>query len=97
MQTYCHRLSAGYLCPPEANVYNIEFVRFKIRDLDSGTDLFEVTKAEDEEEEEESEQQSREPAGSVKEEGEQKPREPARYVQYQFPPQFLKLKRIGAL
>ncbi len=84
-------LSAGYLCAPDANVYSIEFVRFKIRDLDTGTDLFEVTKAEDEEEEE-NEQKAR-----VEEGGMHLQREPARYVKYQFPPQFLKLKRIGAL
>ena len=68
--------SSGYLCPPAANVYNIDFVRFKIRDLESGATLFEVTKSEEEDEE--------------------IPSEPPRYVKYNFPPQFLKLKRIGA-
>ncbi|ESO95483.1 hypothetical protein LOTGIDRAFT_117117 [Lottia gigantea] len=33
-----------YLCPPEANVYGIDFTRFKLRDLDSNTVLFEVAK-----------------------------------------------------
>lgn len=73
-------------------------MRFKIRDLDSGTDLFEVTKDEDDEgEEEENEEKAREPARGVEEGGVQRKREPTRYVKYQFPPQFLKLKRIGAL
>lgn len=38
----------GYLCPLEANVYSIDFTRFKIRDLESGHTLFEVTKDMDE-------------------------------------------------
>ena len=33
-----------YLCPIEANVYGIEFTRFRLRDMDSGTVLFEVAK-----------------------------------------------------
>ncbi|OMJ83010.1 hypothetical protein SteCoe_16165 [Stentor coeruleus] len=32
-----------FLCPLSANVYGIEFVYFKVRDLESGTVLFEVT------------------------------------------------------
>ena len=36
--------SSGYLCPLGANTYNIEFTRFKIRDMDSGVVLFEVHK-----------------------------------------------------
>lgn len=34
----------GYLCVPDANIYNIDFVRFKIRDLDTGMVLFEIAK-----------------------------------------------------
>lgn len=67
-------MSTGYLCSPAANVFGIDFVKFKIRDVESGTTLFEVSK--DEEEDMAS--------------------EPPRYVKYHFPPQFLKLKRIGA-
>lgn len=29
---------------PDANIYNIDFVRFKIRDLDTGMVLFEIAK-----------------------------------------------------
>lgn len=36
--------SADYLCTPEENVYKIDFTRFKIRDMESGTVLFEITK-----------------------------------------------------
>lgn len=35
---------SDYLCSPEANVYDIDFTRFKIRDLESGTVLFEIAK-----------------------------------------------------
>ena len=35
---------ADYLCAPEANIYDIDFTRFKIRDLDSGAVLFEIAK-----------------------------------------------------
>jgi len=33
-----------YLCRPDANVYNIDFTRFKLRDMDSNAVLFEVAK-----------------------------------------------------
>lgn len=39
----------GYLCPMEANTYNIEFTRFKLRDMDTQAVLFEVTKPVEEE------------------------------------------------
>lgn len=35
---------AGYLCKPEDNVYHIDFIRFKIRDLETNTVLFEIAK-----------------------------------------------------
>ena len=38
----------GFLCPLTANIYGIEFVYFKVRDLESGTVLFEVQNDEDE-------------------------------------------------
>ena len=33
-----------YLCTPEANIYQIDFTRFKIRDLGTGIVLFEIAK-----------------------------------------------------
>ncbi|CAG2059948.1 unnamed protein product, partial [Timema podura] len=38
------RITENYLCSPEANIYDIDFTRFKIRDLESGTILFEIAK-----------------------------------------------------
>ena len=40
-----------FLCPLSANVYGIEFVYFKVRDLESGTVLFEVASEEEEQQE----------------------------------------------
>ena len=37
-------ITEDYLCPPEANIYGIDFTRFKIRDLDTKTTLFEIAK-----------------------------------------------------
>lgn len=60
-------------------------MRFKIRDIESGTVLFEVTKP---------------PAifCQDEEEGIEEDVDPnhGRYVRYQFTPQFLKLKTVGA-
>merc|ERR1712136_127730 len=63
------RITSGYLCSPDANVYDIDFTRFCIRDLESGTVLFEIENIDPN-------------AG--------------RFVRYQFTPQFLKLKTVGA-
>jgi len=37
-------VAVDYLCRPEANIYNIDFTRFKLRDMDSNAVLFEVAK-----------------------------------------------------
>lgn len=37
-------LFSEYLCSPEANIYDIDFTRFQIRDLETGAVLFEITK-----------------------------------------------------
>ncbi|NWH86412.1 U119A protein, partial [Aegithalos caudatus] len=73
---------ADYLCTPEENVYKIDFTRFKIRDMESGTVLFEITK----------------PAASEREHNERKEVDPnaGRFVRYQFTPAFLRLRQVGA-
>jgi len=75
------RATESYLVTPEANIYDINFVRFKLRDLDSGATLFEVAKPE-----------------SSGDAGEDEDLDPSsgRFVRYQFTPQFLKLKTLGA-
>jgi len=77
------RATDNYLCKQEANVYNIDFTRFKLRDMDTNSVLFEVAK----------------PEGSGDQEiGDNDDSDPnaGRFVRYQFTPQFLKLKTVGA-
>ena len=69
---------AEYLCTLEANTFNIEFTRFKVRDMDTGNVLFEISKP---------------PDDKIPEDV---PPDVARFVRYQFPPEFLRLKTIGA-
>ncbi|XP_022902780.1 protein unc-119 homolog [Onthophagus taurus] len=81
-------IADSYLCSPDANVYDIDFTRFKIRDLESGAVLFEIAKPIIDSLEE-----------SVDNRGEnEEPVDPnaGRFVRYQFTPQFLKLKTVGA-
>uniref|UniRef100_A0A1I8GV45 GMP_PDE_delta domain-containing protein n=1 Tax=Macrostomum lignano TaxID=282301 RepID=A0A1I8GV45_9PLAT len=71
-----------YLCSPEANKYEIEFTRFKLRDLDSGHVLFEVTK----------------PTGVELNQNvaDEDAASNGRFVRYQFSKSFLQLKNVGA-
>ncbi|XP_007936418.1 protein unc-119 homolog B [Orycteropus afer afer] len=78
------RVTENYLCKPEDNIYSIDFTRFKIRDLETGTVLFEIAKpcVSDQEEEEE--------------EGGDVDVSAGRFVRYQFTPAFLRLRTVGA-
>ena len=69
-------MTEDYLCPPEANVYGIDFTRFKIRDITSSTTLFEIAKPASSGEEEDGE-----------EDGEDVDPNAGRFVRYQFTPQ----------
>ncbi|KAE9542804.1 hypothetical protein AGLY_002715 [Aphis glycines] len=79
------KITEGYLCAPDANVYNIDFIRFKIRDLDTGMVLFEIAKPSVVLEDNQTE-------GKV----EETDLNSGRFVRYQFTPKFLKLKLVGA-
>ncbi|RXG51907.1 Unc-like protein A [Armadillidium vulgare] len=76
----------SYLCSPEANVFEIDFTRFKIRDMDSGTTLFEIAKPP------QHEIDGNDPDNLL----EEIDPNTGRFVRYQFTPQFLKLKTVGA-
>lgn len=39
-----NRTTDTYLCSPDANSYGIDFTRFKIRDMETNTVLFEISK-----------------------------------------------------
>ncbi|MEQ2206661.1 hypothetical protein XENOCAPTIV_001364, partial [Xenoophorus captivus] len=69
---------------PEDNIYNIDFTRFKIRDLETGTVLFEIAKPPS--------------SGPVEKEEESVDVDSSagRFVRYQFTPAFLKLRTVGA-
>uniref|UniRef100_A0A3B1KLQ5 Unc-119 lipid binding chaperone B n=1 Tax=Astyanax mexicanus TaxID=7994 RepID=A0A3B1KLQ5_ASTMX len=77
-------VTRDYLCKPEDNVYNIDFTRFKIRDLETSTVLFEIAKP---------------PHCDLDEEDEENvdvDTSAGRFVRYQFTPAFLKLRTVGA-
>lgn len=74
-------ITENYLCAPEANVYGIDFTRFKIRDMSTNATLFEISK----------------PPGTqtdIPADGDDP--NVGRFVRYQFTPQFLKLRTVGA-
>merc|ERR1719464_2266738 len=73
-------VTEDYLCSPEDNVYQIDFTRFKIRDLQSNATLFEIAK----------------PPGNIKSGDDEVDPNAGRFVRYQFTPEFLKLKNVGA-
>lgn len=96
------------MCSPDANIYDIEFLRFKIRDIDSNTVLFEIAKPAT---------STITPSSSTSKNNTKSPdneenrnlehsntptntitKDPntGRFVRYQFTPKFLNLKNIGA-
>lgn len=102
------KIADEYLCCPDANVYDIDFTRFKIRDLESGAVLFEIAKPPSEQYAEGSEAAVAEESNfgadtdavvaaalAIDGGGDIDPNA-GRYVRYQFTPQFLKLKTVGA-
>lgn len=95
---------SDYLVEPRDNVYKIEFTRFKIRDLDTDTVLFEIEKPPGEKPSyrilvflEENRSQKFAEDASEREDFPPPP-EPsaARYVRYRFTPEFLRLRHVGA-
>lgn len=75
------KITGNYLCSPDENVYNIDFTRFKIRDMETGTVLFEITKP-----------PSTDKAGEKRDIDPNA----GRFVRYQFTPAFLRLRQVGA-
>ncbi|XP_004281458.1 protein unc-119 homolog B [Orcinus orca] len=83
------RVTENYLCKPEDNIYSIDFTRFKIRDLETGTVLFEIAKPCVSDQEEEEEEVAAAAGGDVDVSA-------GRFVRYQFTPAFLRLRTVGA-
>lgn len=70
-----------YLIDGRRNPLQIDFTRFKIRDIESGTVLFEIAKPDDE----------------IREENfDIDDPDSGRFVRYRFTDEFLKLKSVGA-
>lgn len=104
-------ITKGYLCSPLDNIYDIEFTRFKIRDMDSGKVLFEIVKsssgAGDEDKKTAKKKTTATAAAAatitdhdtesiVTVENYDRFANYGRFVRYNFTRQFLKLKTVGA-
>ena len=72
------RCTEKFLCRQTDNIYHIDFVKFKLRDMETNSTLFEVAK----------------PASMVTNFNEEN--DATRMVRYNFTPDFLKLKTVGA-
>jgi len=77
------RATENYLVDGRKNSYKIDFTRFKIRDIDSGSVLFEIAKPDDESIGEEIDYDETDP-------------DSGRFVRYRFTDEFLRLKSVGA-
>ncbi|KAL9878198.1 protein unc-119 homolog [Glossina fuscipes] len=88
-------ITEDYLCSPSANVYEIDFTRFKIRDLESGAVLFEIAKPPSEQFVEGTIDTLMAATEELSLEDTADPNA-GRYVRYQFTPAFLNLKTVGA-
>ncbi|KAL4608401.1 hypothetical protein GN956_G24647 [Arapaima gigas] len=75
------KITENYLCSPDENIYSIDFTRFKIRDMETGTVLFEITKP---------------PSTEKVGENKHIDPSAGRFVRYQFTPAFLQLRQVGA-
>lgn len=78
------RATDSFLCPLSANAFGIEFVYFKVRDLDSGIMLFEVRK----------ETEDALPSDEVPDIQDEVA---SRTIRYHFGPDFLNLRTIGTM
>lgn len=83
-------ITRQYLCNTEANIYDIEFTRFKIRDMESGNILFEIVKSSttNNNNKQQSSNQNGQDSSKLSNIG--------RFVRYNFTPDFLELKTVGA-
>jgi len=103
-----NHVTSDFLCRLEDNVYEIEFTRFKIRDMDSGNVLFEINKQSEEVENADSDEansQDGSPRDAEEENNADRSEEgesgsakcfTPRFIRYYFKPSFLRLKNIGA-
>lgn len=91
-----NKISEDYLCSPNANIYEIDFTRFKIRDLESGAVLFEIAKPPSNEQFGDENVDNLLSATEDMTIEETSDPNAGRYVRYQFTPAFLNLITVGA-
>lgn len=92
---HLNKISEDYLCSPSANIYEIDFTRFKIRDMESGVVLFEIAKPPSEQFNDGIMETLTAATNDLNLEETADPNA-GRYVRYQFTPAFLNLKTVGA-
>ena len=77
-----------FLCPRSANIYNVRFRKFRVRDLESGFTLFEVA--------DDSPEQEGEQIQEIKEDENETIENSMRTIRYHLGPDFLDLKDLGS-
>ena len=92
-----------FLCGLDANIYNIQFKRFRIRDMESDFVLFDVgddsdvnNQEKDEAKKEEEEKARKEAEEKAKKEEEEDIYKSSRMIRYHLGPDFLDLKNLGS-
>ncbi|XP_065663381.1 protein unc-119 homolog B [Hydra vulgaris] len=80
--SHLNRATENYLIDGRNNEFKINFTRFKIRDIETGEVLFEISKPDDENDDGLDYDESDDDSG--------------RFVRYRFSEDFLKLKSVGA-
>ena len=84
-----------FLCGLDANIYNIKFKRFRIRDMETDFVLFDVHDDSDSNNQEDEEKKKEEMEKALKEEEEDIYKSP-RMIRYHLGPDFLDLKNLGS-
>ena len=86
-----------FLCSLDANTYNIQFKRFRIRDMESDFVLFDVgDDSEANSQEEVNEEKKKEEMEKIKKEEEEDIYKSPRLIRYHLGPDFLDLKNLGS-
>lgn len=81
-----NKFTEQFLCPQKANIFDIDFIRFQIRDLESKKTLFEIEKP----------QCGGQTNFPLPEQSEEENLDSGkRYIRYTFPSEFLNLKTVG--
>ena len=85
-----------FLCGLDANIYNIQFKRFRIRDMESDFVLFDVGDDSDTNNQEQKDETKKEEEEKAKKEEEEDIYKSSRMIRYHLGPDFLDLKNLGS-